>query len=160
MAELRDFLCHSHTIWTIDDKSVPSDHIPVRLVIECSRKKEMDHPVIWRWLTQHPLFISTLEVQHRNMMYDVDPFIALVQFKKVAFRACTKAQLAILTNTPTTLRAKLRVACTALRADRNGLNATVKQCCESWDPVARCFDPHGVECINFRALCNIIETLT
>ena len=45
MAELRDFQCHSHTIGAIGDKSVPSDHIPVRLAIECPRWKQQDHPV-------------------------------------------------------------------------------------------------------------------
>ena len=87
------------------------------------------------------------------MMYDVDPFIALDKFKDVAFRACTKSR-------PTTLGAKLLVACTDLRAYRNGLAATVKECCESWGSVARCIDLHFVECVNFRALCNIIESLT
>ena len=38
MAEMRDFQCHSHTVGTIGDKSVPSDHIPVRLVIERPRQ--------------------------------------------------------------------------------------------------------------------------
>ena len=52
------------------------------------------------------------------------------------------------------------VACTALRAYRNGLTAPVKQCDDSWEPVARCSDPHFVECVNFRALSNIIESLT
>ena len=94
------------------------------------------------------------------MMYDVDPFVALSQFKDAAFRACAKARQAKRTNAPTTKGAKLLVACTALRAYRNGLTATVKQCCESWEPVARCFDPHFVECVNFRALCNVIESLT
>ena len=84
MAELRDFQCHSHTIETIGDKSAASDHIPVRLAIERPRRKQQDHPVIRRWLTQHPLFISALDEEHRNMMYDVDPFIALDQFKDVA----------------------------------------------------------------------------
>ena len=62
----------------------------------------MDHPVIRRWLTKHPRFISTLDFEHRNKLYDVDLFIALDQFKEVAFRACTNARQAILTNTPTT----------------------------------------------------------
>ena len=57
------------------------------------------------------------------------------------------------------LGAELLVARTALRAFRNGLTATVKQCCGSWELLARCFDPYFVECVNFRAL-NIIESLT
>ena len=90
MADLRDFQCHSHTIGTIGDRSVPSiDHTPVRLVIECSRSEHMNHPVIRRWPTQHPLFICALDVEHRNKLYDVDPFIALDQF-----RACAKGRQA------------------------------------------------------------------
>ena len=115
----------------------------------------MDHCVIQRSLTQHPLFICALDVEHRNKLYDVDPFIALDQF-----RACAKGRQAILTNTPTTLGAKLLVACTALRAYRSGLTAVVNLRCESWDLVARCFDHQGVECLNVRTLCNIIESLT
>ena len=34
MAELRDFQCHSHTVGTMGDKSVPSEHFSVWLVIE------------------------------------------------------------------------------------------------------------------------------
>ena len=139
-AELRDFPCHTHTVASIGDKSVPSDHFPVRLAIECLRMKQQDHLVIWRWIAQHPLFISAPDEEHRTMMYDVDPFTALDQFKEVAFRARSKARQAILTNTPTTLGAKLHVACVALRAYRSGLTATIKQCCETWAPVARCFD--------------------
>ena len=58
MAELRDFQCHLHTIGAIGDRSFPSDHIPVKLVIECSCKKQMDHPFIRRWLTQHPVAVQ------------------------------------------------------------------------------------------------------
>ena len=39
-------------------------------------------------------------------------FVALNKFKDAAIRACAKARQAILTNTPTTLGAKLLVACT------------------------------------------------
>ena len=58
------------------------------------------------------------------MVYHVGPFIALDQFKDVAFGACAKARQTMLTYTPTTLRAKLLVACTTLRAYENGLTAT------------------------------------
>ena len=81
------------------------------------------------------------------MLYDGDPLIALDQFKELAFRACAKVWQAILTNAPTTLGAKFLDACTALRAYRNGLTATVKQCCESLDSVARCVDPHVLVCV-------------
>ena len=90
------------------------------------------------------------------MIYDEDPSVALNQFKEVAFRANTKAR----TKTSTTLRDKLFVTCTALRAHRNGLTDTIRRCCETWAPVARCFDTHFTECINLRALFKIIESVT
>ena len=145
MAELRDFQCHTHTIGSIGDKSVPRDHFPVRLAIECPGIKQQDLLVIRRWLAQHPLFISAPDEEHRTMMYDVGPFTALDQFKEVAFRARSRARQAILTHTPTTLVAKLHVACFALRAYRSGLTATIKQCCETWAPVARCLDSQFTE---------------
>ena len=43
----------------------------------------MDHPVIWRWLTQHPMFISAPDDEHCNMLYDVNPVIAHDQFEEV-----------------------------------------------------------------------------
>ena len=139
-AELRDFQCHAHSMGSVGDRSAPSDHIPVRFTIVCPRVKQQDHPVTQRWLAQHPLFITALDEEHRNKMYEENPFIALNQFKEVAFSASTKARKAMLTNTPTTQGAKLLVACTALRAYRNGLTNTIRQCCETWDPVAQCFD--------------------
>ena len=33
-----------------------------------SRKEQMEFPVIRRWLTQHPLFVNLLDVEHRNMI--------------------------------------------------------------------------------------------
>ena len=100
LAELRDFQGHSYTIGTIGDGSVPSDRIPVWLAMECPRSKQQDHSAIRRWPTQHPLFISTLDEEHRSMMNDVVPFIALDQFKDVVFPARVKARQAIIRNTP------------------------------------------------------------
>ena len=61
MAELRDFQHHSHTVGTIGEKSVPSDHIPVRLAIGSL-------PNWTNGLPCHPLFVNLLDVEHRNMM--------------------------------------------------------------------------------------------
>ena len=69
MAESRDFQCQSHTVETVGDRSIPSDHVPVRLIIECPRHRKSGHPVILRWLAKHPLFDCALREEHRNMMY-------------------------------------------------------------------------------------------
>ena len=136
MTELCEFQCHSHTVGTVGDKSIPNDHVPVRLVIECPRIRQSEYLVIRRWLTQHSLFACALHEAHRNMMWDDDPFVALHQFKEVVARACYKAWRAIWVNTPTTLGAKLLIVCTALRACRNQLDSTVQQCCSSWELAA------------------------
>ena len=41
MADLHDFQCHSHKVGTVGDKLILIDHIPVRLVIDCPRKKQL-----------------------------------------------------------------------------------------------------------------------
>ena len=68
MAELRDFRCQNHSVRSIGDRSVPSDHIPVRLAIECASPKQQDHPVIQRWLAKHPSFVSAPDEEDRNMI--------------------------------------------------------------------------------------------
>ena len=67
---------------------------------------------------------------------------------------------AFLSGTPTTLGAKLLISCTALRAYRSGADAVVQRCCEMWALVARCIDADSLDCIDFGALCNIIESFT
>ena len=52
----------------------------------------------------------------------------LTSSRKLPFGHVPRPRQAIVTNTPTTLGAKLLVACTALRAYRKGLAATVEQC--------------------------------
>ena len=103
MAELRNFQCHAHTVGSVGDRSEPSDLIPVRLTIVCTRVKQEDHPVTRRWLAQHPLFVSALHEAHQDMINYEDPSVALKQFKEVAFGASTKARQAILTKTSTPL---------------------------------------------------------
>ena len=93
-------------------------------------------------------------------MYDEDPLVPLDQFKEMALSASDVARHAISADTPMTLGAKLLVACTALRAYQYGATQTIKTCCLAWLPVARCFDQQFTACINFGALCDIIESLT
>ena len=54
------------------------------LTIDCPRTKQQDHPAIRRWFVQHPLFFCALDEEHRNTVYDTDPFVALEQIKEVA----------------------------------------------------------------------------
>ena len=158
MAEPRDFQCHFHAIGFIGDKSIPSDHIPVRLVIECPRKKQLDHLVIRRGLTHHS-FLSLLCIKSTvKWCTMVTPSSRLISSRSLrSVHVLSEAQLSILTKHHNYPRAKLLIACSAVRANRNGLSAPVEQCCNSWDRVARCFVWQCVECVTVRALCNIVE---
>ena len=145
MTELRHFQCQSHTVQNVCDKSIPSDHVPVRLIVECPRNRQSDHPVILRWLTKHPLFDCALHEEHRNMM------CGSRRWRPVRVARPDRPSWL----TPRLLfGAKLLIACIALRAHRNGLASTGKPCI-SGELVARCIDRLGDECINFGALCNI-----
>ena len=111
---------------------------------------------------EHPwsLGLGSVDEEHHNTANDTDLFVALEQLKKVVFKAQKKGQQAILPCTPTASGAKLLIACTALRVCRSGSDAVVKQCCGTWVPVARCFDAQSYDCIDFRALCYVIQSLT
>ena len=61
--------------------------------------------------------------------------------------------------TPDSLRAKLLVASTALRAYRNRHLGTLILCCEASEPVRQCIDQNSFECIDFHGLSQIIANL-
>ena len=68
------FGCHSRTVRSIGECSVPSDHRPVWLTMESLRPKQQDHPAIQSgdgWFSI--LFVSALHEEHRNMICDADP---------------------------------------------------------------------------------------
>ena len=150
MAELRDFQCHSHTTGSNGDKSVTSDRIRVRLAIECPRTKQRDHLAIQWWHVQHPFFVSAQDEEHRNAVFDADPFVSLEQFKEAAFKTRPNSRQAFLACTPTTRGATLVVACSAFCA----LTGMV------WLPLSRsvvghrpllldAFMPNPLYCISF-----------
>ena len=62
--------------------------------------------------------------------------------------------------TPDSLGAKPLTASTALRAYRNWHLGTLMRCCETWEPVAKCYDPISFECIDFHVLSQISASLT
>ena len=58
--------------------------------------------------------------------------------------------------TSDSVRAKLLIASTALRACRNGHLATLIRCCQAWKPIGNWFDPTSFE---FQKLSRIIANL-
>ena len=48
----------------------------------------------------------------------------------------------------------------AIRSQRAGVKHIVRQCCDSWGPLALCFGRETLVCANFQRLCNIVRALT
>ena len=103
-----------------------------------------DQPIIPRWLTQHPPFVSALDEIHRDTIYDEDPFCHAEPVQRGSFHGKYQDTASHPYQHTTTHGAKFLVACTALRAYRNDLTNTIRHCCKAWSPVARCFDAQAV----------------
>ena len=83
MAEARDFHCHSHVTDNLGERSLPSDHVAVRIVIQ----KPLDHcgtsKLIPSWIPEHPVFCTSLKQISDGHQHPVEPFAALADFKLI-----------------------------------------------------------------------------
>ena len=143
MAELCDCRCYAPSIGCVGERRIPSDHVAARLTTASPQGRCGYHPVIRQRL---PLFISALDDLHKDNMYDEDPLVPLDQFEEMALSASIMGQT---------------LGCLYCAAGLPvGTTQTIKKYFLAYLPVARCFDQQLTACINFRALCNIIESLT
>ena len=73
VAEARDFHCNSHVFENLAERSIPSDHAAVRVVIQ--KPANWCHQVerIASWMSKHPVFCSIL----KQISDPDDPFVAL-----------------------------------------------------------------------------------
>ena len=58
MAEARDFHCYSHVFENVGNRTIPSDHAAVRLVIHTPTNREQQGKRIPSWMSKHPVFCS------------------------------------------------------------------------------------------------------
>ena len=111
MAEARDFHCHTHVIDNLGERSIPSDHVAVRVVI----RKPLDcRGTVMRipsWMSKHPVFCTILKQISDDHHYPNEPFGALADFKLIIEKARRRTR-----GSPS---AKLLIAATAMRAYRN-----------------------------------------
>ena len=61
MGEARDFYCYSHVFENLGERSIPSDHAAVRVVLQeptvrCDQVKRIPS-----WMSKHPVFCSVLK---------------------------------------------------------------------------------------------------
>ena len=160
VAEARDFHCYSHVSENLGNRSIPSDHAAVRIVIQKPSNQGQQCKRIPSWMSKHPVFCSILKRLHDGHRYSADPFGALADFKTIIEKAKKQTVRELSRKTPDSLGAKLLIASTALRAYRNRHLGTLMRCCEAWKPVGKCFDPISLECIDFQRLSQIIANLT
>ena len=158
VAEVRDFHYYSHVFENLGNRSIPSDHAAVRIVIQkpIGDSRANAFP---SWMSKHPAFCSILKRLHDDHRYSADPFGALADFKTIIEKAKRQTVRELSRKTPDSLGAKLLTASTALRAYRNRHLGTLRRCCEAWEPVGKCFEPISCESTDFDELSEIIANL-
>ena len=160
VAEERGYLGYSHVATNLGERSIPSDHVSVRVVVQkptirCDQVKRIPS-----WMPKHHVFCSILKKICDDHQYPADPFAALADFKAILEKARKQTHRELPRKNPGSLGAKLLIASTALRAYRNRHQGTLMHCCEAWRPVGKCFDQHSFECVDFHGLSKIIASLT
>ena len=157
MAEVRDFHCYSHVFENLENRTIPSDHAAVRLVIQKPINRGHHSKRIPSWMSKLPSLCSGFT------MTTVFLLIRLVRSQNSKFflkRLRSRRFVNSHGKTPDSIGAKLFIASTALRAYRNRHLGTLMRCCEAWKPVEDCFDTSSFECIDFQRLSQIIASLT
>ena len=119
MAEARDFHCYSHVFENLENRTIPSDHAAVRLVIQKPTNRGIRANAFQAGCPKHPVFCSILKRLHDNHRYSADPFGASAEFKAVLEKAKKQTIRELSRKTPDSIGAKLLIASTALRACRN-----------------------------------------
>ena len=160
MAEARDFHCSSPVFENLVNRTIPSDHAAVRLVIHKPTNWEQQCKRIPNWMSKHPVFCTLLQRLHDDICFSTDPFGALAEFKVLLEKAKRLTIRELSRKTPDSSGAKLLIACTSLRAYRKRHLGTLMPCCEAWKPIEDCFDPISFECVDFQRLSQIIANFT
>ena len=87
MAEARDFHCYSHVFENLVNRTIPSDHTAVRLVIQKPTNRGHPSKRIPSWMSKHPIFCSLLQQLHDDHRFSHDSFCALAEFKVLLNKA-------------------------------------------------------------------------
>ena len=127
MAEARDFHCYSQVFENLVKESIPSDHAPVRLVIQKPTRGHQSKRIP-SWMSKHPIFCSILQQLHDDHRFSTDPFCALADFKVLLHKAKKMTKRELSRQTPDCIGAKLLITSTALRAYRNRHLGTLMRC--------------------------------
>ena len=101
MAEARDFHCYSHVSGNLGERSIPSDHVAVRIVVQKPTNRCDQVKRIPRLMSKHPVFCTILKRISDGHQYSDEPFAALADVKVIIEKARkTDASLAQHTRQP------------------------------------------------------------
>ena len=156
MAEAQDFQCYSHVFENLGNRTIPSDHAAVRLVIQKPTHRSHQSKRIPSWMSKHPVFCSLLQRRHDDRRFSTVLFGALAEFKVLLEKAKRLTIRELSRKTPDSIL----LASTALRANRNRHLGTLMRCCEAWKLIEDCFDPISFECVDFLRLGQIIANVS
>ena len=161
VVEVRDFHCYSHVFENLVNRTIPSDHAAVCLVIQKPTHREQQGKRIFPdGCPQIPFSVPFLQQLHDDHRFSPDLFGALAEFKILLQKAKKQTVRELSRKTPDSVRTKLLIASTALRAYRKRHLGTLMRCCDAWKPIEDCFDPTSFECVDFFGLSQIIANLT
>ena len=88
------------------NRTIPSDHAAVRLVIQKPTMREQHGKRIPSWMSKQPVFCSILKRLHDDHRYSTDPFGALAEFKAILEKAKKQTVRELSRKTPDSMGAK------------------------------------------------------
>ena len=138
MAEARDFHCYTHVFENFGNRTIPSGHAAVRLVIQKPTNRGHLSKCIPSWMSKHLVFCCILKRLHDKHRFSADSFGSLAEFKVVLEKAKKLTIRELSRKIPDSIGSKLFIASTALRAYRNKHLGTLMRCCEAWKPIEDC----------------------
>ena len=118
LAEARDFHCHARVTDDLGERSIKSEHVAIRVVIQrplacCGTVKRIPS-----WMSKRPVFCTNLKQISDDHQCSDEPFAALTDFKLIIEKAGKRTRHELLCNSQGSPSAKLSIAATAMRAKK------------------------------------------
>ena len=79
MAEAPDFHCYSHVFENLENRTIPSDHTAVRLVIQKPTNRGHQSKRMLSWMSKHIVFCLFLQQLPDDHRFSHEPFCALAE---------------------------------------------------------------------------------
>ena len=158
MVELSDVEVDCACLWSAALPQRGSDHVPVRA---CLKPREVhDRGRMQRWITSHPTFIRLLQDDLANFRFSVDPDLARVEYKAVAWSAYFDARY-ILSHAEASLPSeKLHWALVSYRSLRDGRLYELESAVRRWSPLLRRWEELGPSTALLDVLSEMIRSLS